>query len=512
VATGTHRARERPWAPRGVTWLVVTSVSRTLPPSPVTSLQQYLEGGGGRGLAAAREADPEAVIAEIEESGLRARGGAGIACGPKWRTVRAYGTGAAVSPSVVVNAAEGEPGSFKDRAILYRNPYQVFEGALIAAHAVGASDVIIALKRMHTEVRRRTAEAIGEARAVGWLDGVDLQMFEGPNEYLYGEETAMLEAIDGRPPFPRIAPPYRRGVHEIVDRVVGVDAANASAAHVELAGPSRDAVGSPTLVNNVETLANVPAIVVEGPEWFRSIGTRESPGSLVCTVTGATRRHGVGEVPMGTPLREVIDLIGGGPNPGRVIKAVMGGAATPLLTADQLDTPVSNEGMQSVGRRLGCGGFIVFDDHSDMAAVAEGVARFLSIESCGLCVPCKEDGLALADLFGRVRRSQADDYDLAAIDDCLRTVTDGARCDLATQYQLVLQSILDDFGDEIDAHVRGNATAAGPELIASIVDIDGPLAALDEAHQGKQPDWTFEARWSGKSPADRLANVVSPHR
>lgn len=482
----------------------MASVSRTLPPAPVTSVQQYLEGGGARGLAAAREVEPEAVIADIEASGLQARGGTGIPCGPKWRTVRAYGIGAAVPPSVVVNAAEGEPGSFKDRAILYRNPYQVLEGALIAAHAVGASDVIIAMKRMHADVRRRTAEAIDEARAVGWLDGVDVQVFAGPNEYLYGEETAMLEAIDGRPPFPRIAPPYRRGVHDIVDRVVGVDSDSASAAHVELAGPSSDAVGSPTLVNNVETLANVPAIVVEGPEWFRSIGTRESPGSLVCTVTGATRRHGVGEVPMGTPLREVIDLIGGGPNPGRVIKAVMGGAATPLLTADQLDTPVSNEGMKSVGGWLGCGGYIVFDDHSDMAAVADGVARFLSIESCGSCVPCKDDGLALAELFGRVRRSQATHHDLAAIADRLRTVTIGARCNLAVQYQLVLQSILDNFGDEIDAHVRGNTTAATPELIASIVDIDGPLAVLDEAHRGKQPDWTFEARWSGKLPVDRL--------
>lgn len=488
------------------------SVARTLPSAPVTTLQQYVEAGGGRGLTAAREVEPEAVIVEIEESGLRARGGAGIPCGSKWRTVRAHGTGAAVPASVVVNAVEGEPGSFKDRAILCRNPYQVLEGALIAAHAVGASDVIVALKRIDSEARRRTAEAVDEVRSVGWLDGVDVQIFEGPNEYLYGEETALLEAIDGRPPFPRIAPPYRRGVHEIVDRGVGDASASASAALVHLAAPSREAVGSPALVNNVETLANVPAIIVRGSEWFRSIGTPESPGSLVCTVTGATRRHGVGEVAMGTPLREVIELIGGGPNPGRVIKAVMGGAATPLLTAEQLETPVSNEGMQGIGGQLGCGSFIVFDDESDMAAVAEGVARFLSIESCGLCVPCKEDGLALADLFGRVRRSQANDHDLAAINDHLRTVTRGARCDFATQYQLVLQSILDKFSDEIDAHVRGDTDAAPPEFIASILDIDGPRAVLDEAHRGKQPDWTFEARWSGKSPADRLSTVRSPHR
>jgi NADH:ubiquinone oxidoreductase subunit F (NADH-binding) len=486
-------------------------MSRILSPVPVTSLEEYVRAGGGRALDAAREVDPQAVIAEIEESGLRARGGAGIPCGPKWRTVRAYGTGAAAPPSVVVNAAEGEPGSFKDRAILSRNPYRVLEGALIAARAVGASDIIIALKGMQASLRRRTDEAIDEAHAARWLDGVDVHVFEGPNEYLFGEETAMLEAIDGRPVFPRIAPPYRRGVHEVVDRAVGVDSPSTSAALVELAGPSRDTVGSPALVNNVETLANVPGIIVEGPAWFRSVGTRESPGSLVCTVTGATRRHGVGEVPMGTPLRSVLRLIGEGPNPGRVVKAVMGGAATPLLTADQLDTPVSIEGMQRVGGRLGCAGFIVFDDRSDMAAVAEGVARFLSIESCGLCVPCKEDGMALAELFGRVRRSQADDRDLVAIKDRLRTVTNGARCDLATQYQLVLQSVLDDFADEIDAHVHGSAAAAAAELIASIIDIDGSVAILDESHLRKQPDWTFDAHWSGRSPADRLSNIGHTH-
>jgi NADH-quinone oxidoreductase subunit F len=488
-------------------------IPRTLSPTPITSLQEYLDRGGGRGLEIARGSAPEAVIAMVEESGLRARGGAGAPCGEKWRRVRAYGSGAVVPSSVIVNAAEGEPGSFKDRAILWRNPYQVIEGALIAATVVGAEDVIVAMKRMHTVVSRRTNTAIEELRAAGWLDGIDVRVFEGPNEYLYGEETAMLEAIDGRAPFPRIVPPHRHGIHEVGSRSSGVDEVDdvgASTVYVELAGPGAGSVGPPTLVNNVETLANVPAVVVEGPAWFRSVGTPESPGSLVCTVTGATRRHGVGEVPMGTPLREVIESIGGGPVEGHSVKAVMGGAATPLLTADQLDAPVSNEGMKSVGARLGCGGFIVFDDRDDMAAVAEGVARFLSIESCGLCVPCKEDGLALAELFGRIRRSQADDRDLAAIRDHLRTIEDGARCSLASQYRLVLQSILDKFGDELAAHLDGTAPAAAPVFIATVVDINGSRATLDESHRQKQPDWTFEARWSGKFPPDRQSVTLSP--
>ena len=481
----------------------MSEICRTLAPAPVADLQEYVQSGGGRALDMAHRMVGDRLIDIVDESGLRARGGAGIPCGPKWRTVRAYGTGAAAAPTTVVNAAEGEPGSFKDRAILGRNPYLVLEGALIAAEAVGARDVIFALKARYVDLAHRMREAIEEARAAGWLGEVTVEVFEGPDEYLYGEETAMLEAIDGRPPFPRIAPPYRRGVHEIVDRTAGPDHATASAAHIELAGPGRSAIGSPALVNNVETLANVPGIVVEGPAWFRAVGTAESPGTLVCTVTGATQHHGVGEVAMGTPLREVIDLIGGGTKPGREIKAVLGGAATPLLTAGQLDTPVSNEGMAGIGGMLGAGAFIVFDDHSDIAAVAEAVARFLAVESCGLCSPCKEDGLELAELFGRVRRSQAGDYELVAIRDRLRTVTNGARCNLAAQYELVLESILDDFDEEIRAHLHG-APAGAPELMASLAELHGDRAVLDTAHVGKQPDWTFDRHWSGKTPADRL--------
>ena len=160
--------------------------------------------------------------------------------------------------------------------------------------------------------------------------------------------------------------------------------------------------------------------------------------------------------------------------------------------------------MHDVGGMLGAGAFIVFDDQRDVAAVAEGVARFLAVESCGLCVPCKEDGLALADLFGRVRRSDAGDHELDAIGDRLRTVANGARCNLAMQYELVLESILEDFDDEIRAHLHGGAPAAGPELIASIVDLHGDRATIDRRQADKQPDWTYGGHWSGKSPADLL--------
>lgn len=481
---------------------------RVLAPTPVASLETYVQDGGGRGLESARQLDSDTVIAEIEASGLRGRGGAGFPTGRKWRTVAAYSSGAVEAPSVVVNAAEGEPGSFKDREILGRNPYLVLEGALIAALAVGADEIVVALKHSFSTVRDGVERAVDEIRAAGWLDGIDVSVFAGPGEYLYGEETGLLEALDGRAPFPRISPPYRRGLEEVVDDAADVDTESTSAAHVELAGPSGDAIGPPTLVNNVETLANVPAIVARGAEWFRSLGTEQSPGTVVCTVTGATQRHGVVEVAMGTPLSAVIDAAGGGPRPGHRITAVMGGVSSALVTAAQLDTPLSHEAMQEVGAGLGCGAFIVFDDETDFTAVAEGVARFLSVESCGQCLPCKRDGLALADLFGRIRRSEGNAEDREEIDERLRTVGDSARCNLASQYQQVLRSILDEFDDDVRTHLDGQGGATDPQLVAPVVALDDGRALLDERHRDKQPDWTYDSPWSGKVPAD----LLSEHR
>jgi NADH:ubiquinone oxidoreductase subunit F (NADH-binding) len=270
-----------------------------------------------------------------------------------------------------------------------------------------------------------------------------------------------------------------------------------------MAGPGADAVAPPALVNNVETMANVAAVLSQGATWFRDVGTDESPGTIVCTVTGRTRRHGVAEVAMGTPLREVIDAIGGGAEPGRQLVAVMSGVASALLPATHLDAPVSYEGMTAVGTGLGTGGFIVFDDTTDLVAVVQGVSRFLAVESCGQCTPCKQDGLALADLLDRLRSSDAAQDTLAEIEDRVRTVADSARCSLATQHQLVVDSLLRLFPDAVAAHAEG-APAAEPELIAPIVDIVDGRAVLDEKHAAKQPDWTFDAVTSGQAPADRL--------
>lgn len=477
----------------------MTEVRRVLDPEPLGSLRDYVDQGGGKGLDAARRLGPESVIDDVEASGLRGRGGAGFPTGAKWRTVAAYSS-QTMSATVVVNAAEGEPGTFKDRAILRRNPYRLLEGALIAALAVGADAVVLALKASFKRELDRLRPALAEVRDAGWADGVEVAVLEGPSEYLYGEETALLEVVAGRNPFPRIAPPFRHGVDE-------TDATTKSAARVDMAGAAESPVAPPTLVNNAETLSNVPGILREGPDWFRSEGTEQSPGTVVCTISGSVRRHGVVEVAMGTPLRQVIDLVGATPRMGRRLTAAMSGVANPLVPESLFDTPVTYEDMQEIGSGLGAAGFIIFDDGDDPVAVAQGVSRFLAVESCGQCTPCKQDGLALQLLLDALRASTATEEEVATVQDHLATVADNARCFLAYQHQRVVGSVLELFPDALRAHASRRAGEAEPVLIAPIVDLDGDLAVLDERQRDKNPDWSFGGTESGQAPADHLSRT-----
>ncbi len=463
-----------------------------LPREPQQSIADYEAVGGGQGLDAARRLGAGGVVEHLIASGLRGRGGAGFPTGRKWETVLKYGSPVSAT-TVVVNGAEGEPGSYKDRALLGRSPYAVLEGALIAAVTVGAARIVVALKSSFEREADALARAVKEIDDAGWGDGIDVEVFEGPHEYLYGEETALLEAIEGRHPFPRVAPPFRHGS--------GYERATAE---VVMAAPGDATPAPPTLVNNVETMANVPAIMANGPSWFREVGTDESPGTVVCTVSGCTERHGVAEVAMATPLRTVIDEVGGGARPGRRIVAAMSGVANPLVTEELLDTPVSYEAMEGIGSGLGAAGFIVFDDTTDFVAVAEAVARFLAVESCGQCTPCKQDGIALHGILDRLRRSEAHDVDRLAIDDHLRTVTDGARCFLAHQQQRVIASIRTQFTDQLRGHADGTIEAVDAELVAPITGLDDGHATLDVRQRDKQPDWTFDPVDSGKTPVERL--------
>lgn len=481
----------------------MTLVHRVLYPTPIGSLDEYVKARGGTGLETARALDPDALIAIIEASGLRGRGGAGFPTGRKWRTVRDYCSNFERT-SVVVNAAEGEPGTYKDRTIIQNDPYQVIEGALIGACAVRADQIIIGTKHSFTVEVERLHSAIAECRAAGWFDGVEIEVFEGPNEYLYGEETALLETIDGRYPFPRIAPPYRRGVREVVESADDIGTGSGLSAHVEMAGPNSDTDAPPALVDNVETLANVARIVARGADWFRTEGTAESPGTIVCTVTGAVVHSGVGEVIMGTPLREVIEAIGGGARPGRTIRAILPGVSTSFIDAAALDTPVSYEALAAIGSGLGSAGFVVFDDQDDLVGVGAGVARFLAVESCGQCTPCKKDGLRIAELLEATVRGESDEFKLAELRRRIATVADGARCSLGTQQQVVARSLLDMYPDDVSAHTERRVHHSQPRPVAELEGITDGVARIDERHAEKQPDWTYDAVDSGKSPAARL--------
>jgi NADH-quinone oxidoreductase subunit F len=470
---------------------------RVLPPRPLTSLEEYQAAGGGRGLDVARKLGPAAVIDEVEASGLRGRGGGGFPTGVKWRTVAGFAS-AEQPTTVVVNGAEGEPGTFKDRALMRANPYAVIEGALIAALAVGADRAVIAIKASFETERARLQEAIDDIGAAGWAEDVALGIVLGPGEYLFGEETGLLEVLDGRPPFPRIAPPFRHGVDE-----VGTEPAEPGGTRMAQLGPSG---APPTLANNVETLAHAALVLAEGAHWFRAAGTPESPGTIVCTVSGATRRGGVAEVEMGTPLGEVIELIGGGAARRRRLVAAMSGVANPLVPASRFDAPLTYEDMQRIGSGLGAAGFLVFDDESDLAAVAAGVSRFLAVESCGQCTPCKQDGLAIAGALARVCAGDGSDVDLAGVADRVTTVADEARCFLAHQHQRVIDSVLRLFPEDLRRHLDPTLAPVAPAPIVPIKDITGDgHVVLDLDQAAKQPDWTFDAVDSGKAPVERLA-------
>jgi NADH:ubiquinone oxidoreductase subunit F (NADH-binding) len=300
-------------------------------------------------------------------------------------------------------------------------------------------------------------------------------------------------------------------VRELVETPADAAAHSALASHVEMAGPEGETGAPPTLVDNVETLANIARIVARGASWFRTEGTDQSPGTIVSTVIGDVQREGVGEVIMGTPLGEVIEEISGGPRPDHRIKAVLAGVSGAVITADMLDAPVSYEGLAAAGSGLGSGGFIVFDERSDAVAIAAGASRFLAVESCGQCVPCKQDGLELSHLLADLCANNGSESDLAEIRKRADTVGERARCSLATQHQVVLGSLLERFPADFEAHLRATAAPVAPVLVAELVGFEGDESVLDERHLAKQPDWTYDAEDSGQTPADRLGEHRVAH-
>jgi len=373
-------------------------------------IESYIEADGYRGLhAVLREMTPKDVIDSVIKSGLRGRGGAGYPSGLKWATV-AKTPGA--QKYVVCNADEGDPGAFMDRSVLESDPHSVLEGMAIAGYAVGASQGFIYVRAEYPLAIKRLQIAIKQARQIGLLGSgifespfnftVDLRI--GAGAYVCGEETALMASIEGKRGTPRPRPPF----------------------------PAESGLwGCPTLINNVETFANIAPIVRNGADWFASIGTAKSKGTKVFALAGKIVNTGLIEVPMGTTLRTIVEEMGGGAPGGVKIKAVQtGGPSGGCIPAQELDSPVDYESLTRLGSIMGSGGMIVMDESTRMPEVARYFMEFCMDESCGKCIPCRAGTVQMHRLLDKIVKREATPSDLAKLEDLCDMVAKTSLCGL----------------------------------------------------------------------------------
>jgi NADH:ubiquinone oxidoreductase subunit F (NADH-binding) len=441
-----------------------------LPSEPYASYSDYRDDHDEQAIEIARGMGPTEVLWRIEKAGLRGRGGAGFPTGTKWGTLARH---SCKTRHVVCNAAEGEPGTFKDRWLIRQNPYAVLEGMLIAAHVIGAEKLHIGIKSsFKTEIERLQA-ALEEMAEAKLLAGLDVTLVEGPEEYLFGEERALLEVLEGGEPLPREAhyPPYERGLF------------------------ATPASPNPALVNNAETYAHVPSIVRAGPDSFRALGTADTPGTLLFTVSGDVQRPGVFECEAGISLRELFYQKAGGPLEGRSFRVALAGVASAAITPERFDTRADFSSLHMIGSGLGSCGFVLYDDANSMPRVAQAVARFLYVESCNQCSACKH-GLrtaseAIDELFDPAEASP-DDIPRALFG--ARSAPQGNRCYLPVQGSVVISSLMRAFRDDFDVQLHRPEAPSDKVPIPKIVDFDpeGPTFTYDGDQARKTPDWTYE--------------------
>ena len=437
-----------------------------LPDEPVASLADYEAMGGGTGLAKALEADPDDVIAEVRRSGLRGRGGAGFPTGVKWRGVADAASEDGVA-YIACNAAEGEPGTWKDRPLMARNPYQLLEGMLVGLHTIRARRGYIATKRRFEHELARLTDARDEMVAAGWSRADELEIVPGPDEYLFGEEKALLEVIEGRLPLPRLVPPFQVGLWATTTEP------------------------NPTVVNNVETLSHLTWILAYGADSFRRNGTTESPGTMLFTVSGDVPSGGVFELPMGTSLRTLICDVAGAR--AEDVKAIWSGVSNVVITPDLLDLPMDFDSFAEAGLGLGSGGFVVYDQSRDMVQVTYQLSRFLAVESCGQCNACKLGNLFMAEQFDKLVRGEGTREDIRAISRRTLDVTDQNRCYLPVGAALVVRSALETFPEEFEARIGSPTPEEVKVPVPKIVDVDEDKGEVlfDTEYHRKQPDWSY---------------------
>lgn len=404
-------------------------------------LDEALCVGGYEALARVlEEQTPEEVIKTITDSGLRGRGGGGFPTGRKWQfTAMAQND----KKYVVCNGDEGDPGAFMDRSIMEGDPHKLIEGMAIAAYAIGADEGYIYVRAEYPMAIKRLRIAIKEAEERGYLGenilgsnmNFTIHIKEGAGSFVCGEETALLASIEGQRGMPRPKPPFPA---------------------------NKGLFGKPTLINNVETFANVPLIIKNGAQWFGSFGTEKSAGTKTFALTGEVNNTGLIEVPMGTTLREIIFEIGGGIRNGKKFKAAqIGGPSGGCLTEEHLDLPMDYDSLIQAGAMVGSGGLVVMNEDTCIVEVARFFMHFTQVESCGKCVPCREGTKNMLAILEKIVRGKATMEDLDLLEELAHAVKDGSLCGLGKTAPNPVLSTLKYFRDEYIAHIRDKKCPAG---------------------------------------------------
>jgi NADH-quinone oxidoreductase subunit F len=386
-------------------------------------ISSYLKAGGFTSFVKARDTmKPEAIIDEIKKSGLTGRGGAGFSCGLKWELAR---QAKAKKKYIICNADEGEVGTFKDRYILMNDPFGLIEGLCIAGLAVGAEQAYIYLRAEYHSLFEKLSHAIDQVRQKGFLKHMNIRVFEGAGAYICGEESALMNSIEGLRGESRYKPPFP---------------------------PTQGLWEMPTVINNVETLMNIPPIISYGASWFSSMGTARSKGTKVFCISGDVAKPGVYELPMGTSLRElVVDLAR-----ARDIKAVqVGGATGKLLPYENIETPLSHETC------LGSGAVVVFDSTRDIIDIVYKDMLFLHEESCGKCTPCRDGLEAMIEIYARMLSGEGVAGDLTALEDLSQAMSLASLCGLGQAAPVPVLDSLNYFRDEYERLIRQSAYMKG---------------------------------------------------
>jgi len=386
-----------------------------------------LQPRGYKALQRAQSLGSDAVWQLVKDSGLRGRGGAYFPVGAKWETAR---NTAAPQKFLLVNAEEGEPGIYKDRHLLEGDPHRVLEGAFIAALGIGATNVVIFINGEARLAQERLLAALDRARQLG-VAGVWIEVRLGAGGYVLGEETALINAIHGMRAEPLARPPF--------PAVSGLQS-------------------SPTVINNVESLANLPDIILNGADWFRSVGSASNPGTKLISLAGSVRRPGLYEVPLGTPIGRIVDDCGGGAS-GELSAVLVGGPSGSILPPSLLDTPLDTQSLQAVGGVLGAAGIVPLTSDQCVVQTVRELVAYNSRESCGKCTPCREGTLRMRDLFDDLRGGHAATSVLERIDELNDVLQYASLCGLGQMAPNPVRALLRHFPDDVGDHLRGHCAA-----------------------------------------------------